>query len=98
MTLFAGDAREAAARYPQNLNVAAALALAGQGFEATGVEVICDPAASGNTHVVMADSEFGTMRLSIVNTPSPANPKTSWIVGRSLMAAIEQYFSPVVML
>ena len=98
LTLFAGDAREAAARYPQNLNVAAALALAGQGFEATGIEVICDPQASGNTHVVMADSEFGSLRLSIVNTPSPANPKTSWIVGRSLMAAIEQYFSPVQML
>jgi aspartate dehydrogenase len=98
VTLFAGNAREAAALYPQNLNVAAALALAGQGFEATGVEVICDPAASGNTHVVLADSEFGAMRLSIVNRPSPANPKSSWIVGRSLMAAIDQYFSPVMML
>jgi aspartate dehydrogenase len=98
VTLFAGNAREAAALYPQNLNVAAALALAGQGFEATGVEVICDPAAGGNTHVVLADSEFGEMRLSIVNKPSPANPKSSWIVGRSLMAAIDQYFSPVMML
>lgn len=98
VTLFAGNAREAAALYPQNLNVAAALALAGQGFEATGVEVICDPEAGGNTHVVLADSEFGSLRLSIVNKPSPDNPKTSWIVGRSLMAAVEQYFSPVVML
>ncbi len=98
VTLFAGNAREAAALYPQNLNVAAALALAGQGFEATGVEVICDPEAGGNTHVVLADSEFGSLRLSIVNKPSPDNPKTSWIVGRSLMAAVEQYFSPVMML
>lgn len=98
VTLFAGNAREAAALYPQNLNVAAALALAGPGFDGTGVEVICDPAASGNTHVVLADSELGSMRLSIVNKPSPSNPKSSWIVGRSLLAAVEQFFSPVTML
>lgn len=98
VTLFSGNAREAAAAYPQNLNVAAALALAGPGFEATGVAVVCDPAASGNTHVVTASSAFGTMSLSIANRPSPTNPKSSWIVGSSLLAAIEQYFSPIAML
>ena len=98
LTLFAGTAREAAAAYPQNLNVAAALALAGPGFEATEVEVVCDPAAAGNEHVVMSESEFGAMSLTIRNRPSPANPKSSWIVGQSLLAAIDQHFSPVVML
>jgi aspartate dehydrogenase len=98
VTLFSGNAREAAATYPQNLNVAAALALAGPGFEATGVSVVCDPRARGNTHVVTASSEFGTMELSIANRPSPTNPKSSWIVGSSLLAAIEQYFSPIAML
>ena len=98
MTLFSGTAREAAAAYPQNLNVAAALALAGPGFEAVEVAVICDPQANGNGHAVAAQSEFGTMRIEIVNKPSPTNPKTSWIVGQSLLAAIEQHFAPVVML
>lgn len=98
VTLFSGTAREAAAAYPQNLNVAAALALAGPGFEATGVDVICDPAATGNMHVVNARSEFGTMSLTIANRPSPTNPKSSWIVGQSLLAAIEQFFAPVMML
>jgi aspartate dehydrogenase len=98
VTLFSGSAREAAALYPQNLNVAAALALAGPGFEATGVAVVCDPQATGNTHVVRATSEFGTMALSIANTPSPGNPKSSWIVGQALLAAIEQHFAPVQML
>ncbi len=97
VTLFEGTAREAAATYPQNLNVAAALALAGPGFEATAVAVICDPAARGNSHVVMAESEFGTMKIEIANRPAPDNPKTSWIVGRSLLAAVEQYFAPVMM-
>jgi aspartate dehydrogenase len=98
VTLFSGTAREAAALYPQNLNVAAALALAGPGFEATGVDVVCDPAASGNLHVVTATSEFGTMSLEMANRPSPTNPKSSWIVAQALLAAVEQHFSPVVML
>lgn len=98
LNLFSGTAREAAAAYPQNLNVAAALALAGPGFEATAVEVVCDPAATGNEHVVISESEFGSMELTIRNRPSPSNPKSSWIVGQSLLAAIDQHFSPVVML
>lgn len=98
VTLFSGTAREAAAAYPQNLNVAAALAIAGPGFETVEVAVICDPKATGNGHAVAADSEFGTMRIEIVNAPSPTNPKTSWIVGQSLLAAVEQHFAPVVML
>ncbi len=98
LTLFSGNAREAAAAYPLNLNVAAALALAGPGFEAVEVAVICDPAARGNTHAVSIDCEYGRLRVEIANTPSPANPKSSWIVSRSLLAAVEQHFSPVVML
>lgn len=98
VTLFSGTAREAAALYPQNLNVAAALALAGPGFEAIGVDVVCDPAATGNTHVVRASSEFGTMSLEIANQPSPTNPKSSWIVAQAILAAVDQHFSPVVMM
>ncbi|OYW68881.1 MAG: hypothetical protein B7Z40_01065 [Bosea sp. 12-68-7] len=98
VTLFSGTAREAAALYPQNLNVAAALALAGPGFEATGVDVVCDPAATGNTHVVTVSSEFGTMALEIANQPSPTNPKSSWIVAQAILAAVDQHFSPVVMM
>ncbi|RDJ22251.1 aspartate dehydrogenase [Bosea caraganae] len=98
VTLFRGNAREAAATYPLNLNVAAALALAGPGFEKVEVAVICDPAARGNSHAITVDCEYGTMRTEITNAPSPSNPKTSWIVSRSLLAAIEQYFSPVMML
>lgn len=95
VTLFEGDAREAAARYPLNLNVAAALALSGQGFEATRVKIVCDTAARGNTHAIDADSAFGSMRLEIINKPSATNPKTSWIVSQSVLAAIAQFFSPV---
>ena len=54
MVVFDGHAREAALLYPKNLNVAASLALAGKGFEATQVRIVMDPDATGNTHCVHA--------------------------------------------
>ena len=98
VTLLDGNAREAAARYPANLNVAATLALAGVGFEATDVRVVVDPQAAGNTHGISVESDLGRLELSVTNRPSPDNPKTSWVVSRSLFAAIEQHFSTVVFL
>ncbi|NNM74560.1 aspartate dehydrogenase [Enterovirga aerilata] len=98
VTLLEGSAREAAARYPANLNVAATLALAGIGFDRTEVSVVVDPEARGNTHGIAVASELGSLELSVVNRPSPDNPKTSWIVSRSLLSAIEQHFSTVQLL
>lgn len=98
VVLFEGTAREAAAAYPQNLNVAAALALAGPGMDNVNVAVICDPEVTGNTHVVKSQSALGAMHIEIVNRPSPANPKTSMIVAQSVLVAINQYFSSVQML
>jgi len=96
VVLFDGHAREAALRYPQNLNVAASLALAGSGFERTQVRIVVDPQAKGNTHLVHATGAFGEMHADITNRPSPDNPKTSWVVGLSLLATVERHFAPVV--
>ncbi|CAN1542437.1 COG1712 Predicted dinucleotide-utilizing enzyme [Burkholderiaceae bacterium] len=96
VVLFDGHAREAALRYPQNLNVAASLALAGTGFERTLVRIVVDPQAKGNTHLVHATGAFGEMHADITNRPSPDNPKTSWVVGLSLLATVERHFAPVV--
>jgi aspartate dehydrogenase len=96
--LYEGDARTAAARYPANLNVAATLALAGQGFERTRVRVVVDPAATGNSHTIAVDGPLGRMQISIANKAAPSNPKSSLIVSRSILAAVDQVFSPVKML
>lgn len=98
VTLYSGSAQGAAARYPSNLNVAATLALAGAGFDNTDVTVVADPRAAGNTHTIVGESEFGTLKVEIANRPSPDNPKSSWIVSRSLVAAIDQYCATVIML
>jgi len=96
LTLFEGSAREAAKLFPQNLNVAATIALAGAGLDLTRVSVVVDPAAQGNMHTVTATGSFGSMSARIMNRPSPTNPKTSWVVGLSIIAALDRYFDPIV--
>ena len=98
LILFEGPAREAARRYPANLNVAATLAIAGCGFDDTRVRVIVDPALKGNSHTITVTSDHGKMDICLANAPSPANPKSSWIVGKSVVAAVRNYLSPCMML
>jgi len=85
--IFRGNAAEAATQYPKNANLAAAVALAGIGLERTQVELVADPSASGNTGVVEAASASTTLHLKVSGRAS-ANPKTSAIVGASVLAAL----------
>ena len=82
---FHGSAREAALAYPQNANVAAAVALSGVGFDATRVTLIADPAAHGNQHLIEAEGAFGRFNFSVVGTALPGNPKTSSLAAYSLL-------------
>ena len=92
-TMFEGNAAEAASLYPKNLNVAAALALAGAGLEKTIVRIIVDPALERNTHRIHAESQFGKMSIEIRNFPSPSNPKSSWIVAQSIASVVKREFA-----
>jgi aspartate dehydrogenase len=85
---FEGTARAAAQQYPQNANVAAAIALAGTGFEATEVILTADPAATGNEHLIEADGAFGRASVRVASKPLPGNPKTSWLAALSLARAV----------
>lgn len=93
MLLFEGNAAEAAQRYPKNLNVAATLALAGVGMQKTKVKVVVDPTLTQNQHVIHITSQFGSMRLVLSNTPSPSNPKSSWVVAQSIASVVQREFS-----
>ncbi|WP_134725255.1 aspartate dehydrogenase [Paracoccus luteus] len=92
---FTGNARQAATDYPRNANVAATLALAGAGFEATRVELVADPAAPGNVHEYSVDSPLARYSIRIENQPSAGNAKTSVTTVWSVLREIRNRIGPV---
>lgn len=92
--VFAGSAREAATGFPANMNVAAALALAGIGPERTTVEIWADPGVSRNCHTIDVDSDSAHFTMAIQNIPSE-NAKTGRITALSVLAALKKLNAPV---
>ena len=86
MLIYEGHASEAVKAFPANVNVAAVLSLAGIGAEKTKVRIIADPAATTNQHEIVATGNFGDLRITVNNVPSPGNPKTSFL---AVLSAIE---------
>jgi aspartate dehydrogenase len=86
--LYEGTARRAALDFPQNANVAATVALAGLGFEATRVELVADPDAPGNIHEIEAEGATGSILIRLQGRPSASNPKTSALTALSVVRAL----------
>ena len=94
--LFRGSAREGALRFPESINVAAAVSLAGIGLDRTEVCVIADPSVCRNSHEVVAEGDFGDLRFEIHNIPTDANPRTGRLVAMSIVHALRQRRAPLV--
>jgi aspartate dehydrogenase len=92
--VFAGTAREAAAGFPENVNVVAALSLAGIGPDRTTIEIWADPAVSRNCHSIEVDSDSARFSFSIENVPSE-NPRTGRITALSVIAALRKLNVPL---
>lgn len=93
--LFDGSAAEAARRFPTTMNIVAAVALAGVGFEKTSCRVIADPSLNGAEVVVDARGAFGQFHFSMQSKPSQ-NLRTSAITVMSVAAVLENLSGPMV--
>jgi aspartate dehydrogenase len=85
--LFAGSAREGVRGFPANVNVSAALALAGIGPDRTELEIWADPGIGRNIHRIEVDAEAAHLVMTIENVPSE-NPRTGRITALSAIACL----------
>ncbi len=85
--VFEGSAREGARGFPANVNVAAALGLAGIGPDRTKLEIWADPTIDRNTHRIEVDADSARFSMQIENVPSE-NPRTGKITALSVVAAL----------
>jgi aspartate dehydrogenase len=93
--LYDGPARAGVKHFPQNVNIAAVLSMAGVGFDRTRLVAIADPGIERNTHVITVKAVTGEISITLTNVPSPENPKTAWLACYSALAALKQMRLPV---
>jgi len=78
LLLFEGPARECMKKYPQSINIGAALSIAGIGFDRTIIRIYADPTVKYNTHEIHWEGSTGKVTVIFENTPVPTNPKTTY--------------------
>jgi aspartate dehydrogenase len=88
LQLFAGNARDGARLFPANVNVAAALGLAGIGPDRTQLEIWADPACTRNTHTIVVEADSARLEMKIENVPSEEHPGTGKITALSVIACL----------
>jgi aspartate dehydrogenase len=92
--IFDGTARAGAKGFPANVNVAAALSLAGIGPDRTMLEIWADPALDRNTHRIEVEADSASFSMAIANVPSD-NPKTGRITPLSVIACLRKMYAPL---
>ncbi len=92
--VFSGSAREACRGFPANVNVTAAVSLAGIGPDQTRVRIFAVPGQARNCHDIDVEGEFGLLHVHIENVPSE-NPKTGKLTALSIIRAVQDAVDPV---
>lgn len=93
--LFSGRAQDAIRFFPQNINVAGVLSIAGIGALKTRIRIIASPRIHNNIHEIEIESSAGTIFTRAENVLHPDNPKTSYLAVLSAVAVLRQIVEPV---
>ncbi|MBI4358856.1 MAG: DUF108 domain-containing protein [Candidatus Omnitrophica bacterium] len=91
--IFQGNAEKAIRNFPENVNVAVTLSLAGIGPRKTKVRVFTSPTYRYNMHEIKIEGRFGQVVSKVINLPSKENPKTSALAVGSAIATLEKIFA-----
>ena len=94
-TLFCGMAKDAVRYFPQNINVAAILSIAGLGEDKTRVKIVASPRINKNVHEIEIESEAARIFTRTENILHPDNPKTSYLAVLSAVAMLKQILEPI---
>jgi aspartate dehydrogenase len=95
LKVFDGTARDGARGFPANVNVAAALALAGVGPDRTRLEIWADPSLERNTHRIEIDADSARFTMTIEGIPSAENPRTGRLTPLSVVACLRGLVAPL---
>lgn len=86
--VFSGSAREGCRGFPANVNVTAAVSLAGIGADRTRLRILAVPGLKRNCHDVEVEGEFGRLHIHVENVPSE-NPRTGKLTALSIIRSIQ---------
>src|SRR2546422_649550 len=92
--IFEGPATEACRAFPANVNVLAALSLAGIGPEKTRIKLYAVPGQRMNMHRITVEGEFGRLAIEVENVPSE-NPRTGKLSYLSTIALLRELVAPL---
>ena len=95
LKIFEGSAAEGALGFPANVNVAAAVGLAGIGAEATHLEIWADPHLDRNTHSIKVEADSARFEMKIENVPSEEKPGTGKITALSVINTLRGLVEPM---
>jgi aspartate dehydrogenase len=94
--IFSGNAAQAIACFPQNVNVAVAAAEATVGSEKAWVTVESDPALSSNAHIIELEGRFGRASFTMESRPSEKNPGSSIMAAYSVLNLLQRLTEEIV--
>jgi aspartate dehydrogenase len=92
--IFEGPAAQAVRAFPANVNVVAALSLAGVGPERTRIKLYAVPGLERNQHRISVEGDFGRLSIEVENVPSE-NPRTGRLSYLSAIAMLRELGAPL---
>jgi aspartate dehydrogenase len=89
--LYEGGVEKAVKLFPQNINVAATLALASQSEDKLFIRIVTNPKYKTNSHEIEVEGDFGKITTRTDNVVCPDNPKTSYLAVLSGIQTLKQF-------